>query len=136
MNNQPNIHEYFKKVAQKLDGVTMEYTDEIGIISLQLSNGRSQGVRGYFKHKDDHWALKLNSKVCALEEYPNIDFKMLVEKNNKLNEAKAVIHQENLEIAATIIFAEAHFEHICHIILEIAKVADQLEEEITGKDEH
>ena len=136
MENHPNIHEYFKKVAEKLEGMAMEYTNEMGIISLRLSNGRSQNVRGFFKQKSDHLVLKLNSKVCSLDEYQNIDFKMITERNNKLNEAKAVIHQDHLEIAATCLFSDAYFDHTCSLILDIAQAADLLEEEITGKDEN
>ncbi|TAD99320.1 MAG: hypothetical protein EAZ97_09060 [Bacteroidetes bacterium] len=136
MENHPNIHEFFKKIAEKLQGMAMEYTSDMGIISLRLPNGRSQNVRGFFKQKTDHWVLKLNSKVCSLDEYKNIDFKMITERNNKLNEAKAVIHQDYLEIAATILFSDSYFDHICSLVLEIAKAADLLEEEITGKDEN
>lgn len=136
MENRPDIHQYFQKIADRLSGMAMEYTNEMGIISLKLLEGRSQNVRGFFKQKGEHWMLMLSSKVCSLDEYQHVDFKDLTLQNNKLWEAKAVIHHDYLEIASVTMFSELHFEHACNLVLEVAHTADELEHQITGLDVH
>ncbi|TAF31441.1 MAG: hypothetical protein EAZ57_11695 [Cytophagales bacterium] len=137
MEARPNIQEYFAQVAKALNGNAIEYTPIMSIVNLKLSNGnRSQNVSGFFKQKEQDWILMLSSKVCLLDHFPNVDFKDLALRNNKMWEAKAVIHHDHLEVSAACRFKSSDFDYICNLIMDIATIADELEFKITGKDEH
>jgi len=128
--------EYFVKLAEKLDGTYIEYTDEICIISLRLPDGRTQSIRGFFRQRGQDLMLMIMSKVCYLDEYPNVDFKMLTVQNNKLHYSKFVIHHDYLEVLADAHFADITVEFLEHVALEVAQTADDWEFKITGQDLH
>jgi hypothetical protein len=128
--------EYFVKLAEKLGGTYIEYTDEICIISLRLPDGRSQSVRGFFKQRGQDLMLLLMSKVCFLDEYPNVDYKALVDASNHLAFSKFVTHHDYLEVMAASHFSDITVEYLEHVALEVASVADDWEFKITGQDIH
>lgn len=136
MENHIKRKEYFVKLAERMNGTYIEYTDEVCIISLRLPDGRSQSIRGFFKQRGEDLMLMLMSKVCYLDEYPNVDFKTLIEQNNKLYYSKFVIHHDYLEVLADAHFADITVEFLEHVALEVAKTADDWEFKITGQDLH
>lgn len=136
MENNVKRKEYFVKLAEKLNGTYIEYTDEICIISLRLDDGRSQSVRGFFKQRGNDLMLLMMSKVCYLDEYPNVDFKKLIEENNHLHYSKFVIHHDYLEVLSDSHFSDITVEYLEHVALEVAKTADDWEFKITGQDVH
>ncbi|GAB4193999.1 MAG: hypothetical protein OHK0057_13480 [Thermoflexibacter sp.] len=136
MEHNVKRKEYFVKLAERLDGTYIEYTDEICIISLRLPDGRSQSVRGFFKQRGQDLMLMLMSKVCFLDEYPNVDFRALIEENNHLHFSKFVIHHDYLEVLADVHFSDVTIEFLEHVALEVAQTADDWEYKITGQDIH
>lgn len=127
-------HAYFAELAEALNGLYMEYTNDSGAMNLKMANGRNQSVKSFFKDHNNGDTVVLMSKVCYLEEYPNVDFREMLEKSHHLLFTKLVIDRGYLETQATIRLANTSKEDILFIISEVARVADDLENEITGLD--
>jgi len=131
---EENIHNYFTELAEELNGIYLDYTGDSGAMNLKLDNGRNQSVKSFIKNKGDGDMIIFMSKVCHLDDYPNVDFKKMLELNHTLIYSKIVIDDGYLEVESDAKLELSSKAEICFIVKEVAKVADDLEMEITGKD--
>lgn len=134
-----NIHDFFTKLAEELDGIYLDYTGDSGAMNLKLPNGRTQSVKSYIKNKGkgEGDMIIFMSKVCMLEEYPEkIDFKKMLTMNHSLVYSKIVIDEGYMEVESGASMELSNRAELKFIISEVAKVADDLEHEITGQDVH
>ena len=129
-----NIHDYFSSLAEELNGLYMEYTNDSGAMNLKMANGRNQSVKSFLKMHSNGETVVFMSKVCYLEEYPEVDFQQMLERNHELFFAKLVIDRGYLETQAAVRLSSASKEDMLFVINEVARVADDLENEITGLD--
>ena len=130
-----NIHDFFTELAEELDGIYLDYTGDSGAMNLKLPNGRTQSVKSFIKNKGEGDMIIFMSKICRLDEFPEkIDFKKMLELNHRLVYSKIVIDEEYMEVESDASLELSNREEIKYIIREVAKVADDLEHEITGQD--
>ncbi len=132
-----NVKGHLQKLAEEMDGNYTEYSDDTIIVTLPLEEGRFQSVRGLITEKDAGLMLIFTSTICRLHEYPDVDFRKMLEMNYELGYAKITITDEDyLELMTAIKYDLATAEEIRYMITEVARTADKLEFEITGKDVH
>lgn len=131
---EENIHNYFTELAEELNGIYLDYTGDSGAMNLKLDNGRNQSVKSFIKNKGDGDMIIFMSKVCHLDEYPKVDFRRMLEMNHRLVYSKIVIDDGYLEVESDVKLELSSKEEIKFIVKEVAKAADDLEMEITGKD--
>ncbi len=130
-----NVHDFFTELAEELDGIYLDYTGDSGAMNLKLPNGRTQSVKSYIKNKGEGDMIIFMSKICHLDEFPDkIDFKKMLELNHKLVYSKVVIDEDYMEVESDSSLELSNREEIKYIIMEVARVADDLENEITGQD--
>ncbi len=128
------VKECFSLLAEHMNATHIEYTEEISILNIELSKGRWQNVRGFLRKRGNHDFIVMMSKICSLDEYPNLDWKNLLERSNNLKYCKFVIHHDYLEVVASAYFENAPLDYLEQVAHEVAHTADLLEHEITGID--
>ena len=131
---EENIHNYFTELAEELNGIYLDYTGDSGAMNLKLDNGRNQSVKSFIKNKGDGDMIIFMSKVCNLDDYPNVDFRKMLELNHNLIYSKIVIDDGYMEVESDAKLELSTKDEIKFIVKEVASVADDLELEITGKD--
>ena len=132
-----NVKGYLQQLAEEMDGNYTEYSDDTIIVTLPLEEGRFQSVRGLITERDSGLMLILTSTICRLHEYPDVDYRKMLEMNYELGYSKITITDEDyLELMTSIKYDLATPEEIKYMITEVALTADKLEFEITGKDVH
>lgn len=131
---EENIHNYFTELAEELNGIYLDYTGDSGAMNLKLDNGRNQSVKSFIKNKGDGDMIIFMSKICNLDEYPKVDFQRMLELNHTLVYSKIVIDDGYMEVESGVKLDLSSKAEITYIVREVAKVADDLEMEITGKD--
>ena len=132
-----NVKGYLQQLAEEMDGNYTEYSDDTIIVTLPLEEGRFQSVRGLITERDSGLMLILTSTICRLHEYPDVDYRKMLEMNYELGYSKITITDEDyLELMTSIKYDLANPEEIKYMITEVAMTADKLEFEITGKDVH
>jgi hypothetical protein len=132
-----NVQGYLEKLAQELNGNYTEYSDDTVIVTLPVDEGRFQSVRGLIIPKEQGLRLVLASTICRLHEYPDVDFRKMLEHNFELGYSKITITDEDyLELITSMAYELVTPEELRYMLVEVATTADKLEHEITGKDVH
>ncbi len=134
---EKNVKSYLEALAEELNGNFTEYSDDTVILTVPLEDGRFQSIRGLIAEREAGLMLIFTSTICRLHEFPNVDFKRMLELNYELGYSKITITDEDyLELMTSIKYKLANAEEIRYMITEIAQTADKLELEITGEDIH
>lgn len=132
-----NVRGYLEQLAQEMNGNFTEYSDDTVIVTLPLEEGRFQSVRGLINERESGLMLIFTSTICRLHEYPDVDFRKMLEMNYDLGYSKITITDEDyLELMAAIKYELCSPEELRYMITEVVQTADRLELEITGKDVH
>ncbi len=131
-----DIQSYLKKMAAEMDASYIEYSDDTVILTLPITQGRFQSVKGFIIHKNDHIFLTFTSTICRLNEFPNVDYKKMLELNFDLCFSKITLEDNLLEVAASTIYEICTPEQVKAMLTEVAHTADSLEMELTGADSH
>ena len=132
-----NVKEYLENLAKDLNGNYTEYSDDTVIVTLPIDDGLFQSVRGLIIEKDTGLMLIITSTICRLHEYPEVDFRKMLEMNYELGYSKITITDEDyLELMSSIKYDLCTPEELKYMITEVAHTADKLEFDITGKDIH
>ena len=131
-----DIEALLRKIAEAENATFTEYTHDSFVVSLKLPDGRGQNVKVYIHEKEAGTAIVFMSKILMLnEEYADaVDFREMLEMNSDLDHAKIIIDQDFLEVSATEYARHSTEELIRTVMLEVAQVADKLEERFTGED--
>lgn len=134
---EKNVKGYLENLAHEMNGNYTEYSDDTIIITLPLDEGRFQSVRGLIIEKESGLMLIFTSTICRLHEYPDVDFRKMLEMNFELGYSKITITDEDyLELMTAIKYDLVTPEELRYMISEVIQTADKLELEITGKDVH
>lgn len=132
-----NVQGYLKHLAEEMNGNYTEYSDDTVILTLPLEDSRFQSVRGLIQEKEAGLFLILSSTICRLHEFPDVDFRKMLEHNFDLGYSKITITDEDyLELAVYMKYDLVTAEELRYMLHEIATTADKLELEITGQDHH
>ncbi len=134
---EKNVKGYLESLAQELNGNYTEYSDDTVILTIPLDEGRFQSIRGILAQREAGLMLIFTSTICRLHEFPDVNFRRMLEMNFELGYSKITITDEDyLELMTSIKYDLATEEEIKYMIHEIAETADKLEFEITGEDVH
>jgi hypothetical protein len=123
-----------QKLADEVDGRFLEYSPENTIITVPVSRYRFQNVTGYLLNRNGLKVVEFMSKVCELHD--GINHRAMLELNQELFYSKVIIHEGYLKVAAAALFEHCTEDLIKDMILEVAKVADELEHQLVGADVH
>jgi len=121
-----------EKLAGEIDGIFVDYSFENTIITVPVSRHRYQNVTGYLLEKPQGTVIEFMSRVCPLGS--GIDPVAMLELNQELFYSKVIIHEGFLKVAAAALFEHCTEELIRDMVLEVAKVADNLEHQLVGAD--
>ncbi len=132
-----NIKGALETISKELGGSYTEYSDDTIIVTLPLSEGRFQSVKGLITEKENGHMLFFTSTVCRLHEHQQVNFREMLEYNFKLDYARITITDEDyLEVMAGIKYELCTPAEVKQLVLEVARSADKLEYQITGTDVH
>ncbi len=122
--------------ANEIGGTYSEYDSKTSIIIVPLPDSRFQTVLGKLKHSEryNRLGIEFTSKVCAFDN--DLDLKMLLSENTKLNHAKFSIIEDFIYVEASSFIDTATEDLLKEIIQEVANVADEFEFKLTGADVH
>jgi hypothetical protein len=111
-----------------LDGTFSEYDDKTTVIIVPVDDHRFQTV---FAHNEDEDGIKFNSKACdPTDELP---FKKLIDDNSNHKYARLEIENDVLYVTSRSL-PGSQPEGVAKMLLEVGKVADSWELELTGQD--
>jgi hypothetical protein len=127
-----NLSATMEKLADEIDGKFLEYSVENTIITVPVSRHRYQNVTGYLLNRNNTKVVEFMSRVCELND--EIDHKAMLELNQELFYSKVVIHEGYLKVAAAALLDHCTEDLIKDMILEVARVADDLEHHLVGAD--
>lgn len=134
------ILSFLKEETKELEGTYIEYNETSIMLTVPSDETRFQNVKGYvnkiIREDKDRVKLSFMSKVCKVNDYPEIDYKALLEEHYKFEYSKIVIHNGYLQLFASETYDEATLRHVRRMFLEVAREADRLELELTGEDIH
>jgi aminopeptidase C len=131
-----NIFSFAKQYADQIGGQYTEYDNTKAIIVVPLTENRFQTVLLTSDSGKVSGKAKavLTSKVC--EYNGNIDLKLLLEQAANFDYSKFYITDGYLKIEASCPAEDANESEIKFMIQEVAKLADDYEMKLTGKDIH
>jgi hypothetical protein len=127
-----NLSVTMEKLADEIDGKFLEYSTENTIITVPVSRHRYQNVTGYLLNRNHTKVVEFMSRVCELND--DIDHKAMLELNQELFYSKVVIHEGYLKVAAAALLDHCTEDLIKDMVLEVARVADDLEHHLVGAD--
>lgn len=127
-----NLSIVMQKLSDEIDGRFLEYSAENTIITVPVSRSRYQNVTGYLINRNGIKVVEFMSRVCELNE--EIDHKAMLVLNQELFYSKVVIHEGYLKVAAAALFEHTTEDLIKDMVMEVAKVADDLEHQLVGAD--
>lgn len=127
-----NLTDTMEKLALEIDGRFVEYSYENTIITVPLGRNRYQNVTGYMIDRPQGTMLEFMSTVCTIR--PEIDHRAMLELNQELYYSKVVIHEGFLKVAAAAMYDHCTEDLVRDMIMEVSRVADDLEMRIVGGD--
>ncbi len=129
-----HVQNYLRGLAEEVNGKYTDYSDDTVIVTIPLSDGRYQNVKGYIIPRGDGVMLEFMSKVCKLEDYPDISLTELLELNHGLCYSKILLKDGYVEVGSSTKYELCTYDQVRYMIFEVARVADELENRFTGED--
>ncbi len=131
-----DLNSFMRTYAEEIGGTYSEYDGSTSIIIVPLSDERFQTVLGTVKlnKRYDRHLIEFSSKVCKFNS--SIDLKELLMENTNLNHAKFAIADDFIQVEDSCFVETATEQLIKEIIQEVANVADEYENKLTGVDVH
>ncbi len=129
-----HVQNYLRGLAEEVNGKYTDYSDDTVIVTIPLSDGRYQNVTGHITPRGDGIMLEFMSKVCKLEDYPDISLVELLELNSGLCYSKILLRDEFIEVGSSTKYELCTYDQVRYMIFEVARVADELEHRFTGED--
>lgn len=136
MSKTLNLDKILEDYANEVGGKIIPYTDSQSIIIMPTSHGRFQRVLGYSRISKSKKVkfLEFDSKVCEFSD--SIEIKKYLEEASSHTFSRLIIKDGFLQVASSVIVEHATADLIRDMVKEVSEVADDLEFQITGKDEH
>ncbi len=130
------ILEFLKTETKALEGTFIEYNESSVMLTVPVDDTRFQNVKGYLEDEGEELQISFMSKICKYEDYPNLDYQRILRENYRFKYSRIIIYNEYIQLYATETYNRATLEHAKEMFLEVAKMADYLEHELTGEDFH
>ncbi|NJM94828.1 MAG: hypothetical protein HC842_09345 [Cytophagales bacterium] len=129
-----NLNNFMEKFANEIGGQFTEYDASRAVIVVPVDEHRYQSVLGTLKTSSKFIkdGIEFTSKVCNDADVS--DHKMLLDANSTLCYSKFVLVDGYLKVEASAFLEHANEALLRAMLLETAKVADEWEYKITGKD--
>lgn len=136
MSKPLNLDKILEDYANEVGGKIIPYTDSQSIIIMPTSHGRFQRVLGWSRISKSKKVkfLEFDSKVCEFND--SIDMKKYLGEAAHFNFCRLIIKEGFLQVASSVIVEHATDDLIRDMVREVSEIADDLEFQITGKDEH
>lgn len=122
----------FGSPALRIDSRSAKYSRQGTVMTVRLSRNRYQNVAIRLANRPQGTMFECTSTVCMLR--PEIDHRAMLELNQDLYYGKVVIHEGFLKVAAAVLHDYCTESLVRDMILEVARVADDLEMRIVGCD--
>ncbi|MCC5930262.1 MAG: hypothetical protein JJU28_13520 [Cyclobacteriaceae bacterium] len=131
-----SLNDFMESFADELGGQFSEYDKKKSVIIVPLHNNRFQAVLGVLRvnPKFNKTSVEFSSKVCHCSNVK--DYKALVQDNAKTAYAKFVLIDDYLKVEGSAFLENVSKEALKDIILEVANLADEWEQKLTGLDVH
>ncbi len=130
------ILDFLKKETKALEGTYIEYNESSVMLTVPVDDTRFQNVKGYLEDEGESLTLSFMSKICKYDDYPDLDYKRILREHYRFKYSKVIIYNEYIQLYASEVYDRATLEHAREMFLEVAKMADYLELELTGEDFH
>lgn len=129
-----DVRKLMEEFASEINGQYSEYDDNRSVVIVSLPDGRFQSVRGgkVQNKKYGKSVIQLLSRVCRTTE--KIDYAAVLEHNMDLINTKFVVIGDFLLVETAVFDDTVSPEKLKEMIMETAKLADEWELKITGKD--
>jgi len=127
---------FCKNFAKEIDGQYQEYDENQAVVIVPLADGRFQAITGHLTvHSTTEMDMvTIKSKISEIST--DIPYEDLLKANSEYPYARFVIEGEHLKVEASAFLEHLSEDQIKEMMLEVAKLADDWEKEITGKDIH
>ncbi|MDX2190741.1 MAG: hypothetical protein SFY32_12840 [Bacteroidota bacterium] len=131
-----NLDKILENYANEVGGKVIPYTDNQSIIIMPTKHGRFQRVLGWSRISKSRNIkfLEFDSKVCEWND--SIDMKKYLNEAGAFTFCRLIIKEGFLQVASSVIVEHATDDLVKDMVKEVAEIADELEFQITGKDEH
>ena len=131
-----NFFNFLKQYADQVGGQYTAYDDLKSIVVVPTGEGRFQTVLLHLQNTKSSGKQRgtVTSKVCELTS--NTNLKELLELNASFDYGKFIVEADKLKVEATFPIDGASHDEIKYMIQEVAKIADEYEMKLTGKDIH
>ncbi|WP_416866540.1 MAG: hypothetical protein ACMVP2_02180 [Imperialibacter sp.] len=129
-----DVRKLMEELASEINGQYSEYDDNRSVVIVPLPHGRFQSVRGgkIDNKKYGKSVIQILSRVCRTAE--KIDYTKVLAHNVDLINSKFVVLGDFLMVETTLFDDTVPPQKLKEMILETAKLADEWELAITGKD--
>jgi hypothetical protein len=131
-----DFKKFSEQFAQDINGSYTEYDERKSVFVIPLKDGRNQTVIACLEHFDeyDRDVVRVDSKICPL--FSPIKYSEILAASTRFIHTRFIAEDDFLKAEASFFADHLDEETIKEMILEVASVADDWEEKITGKDVH
>ncbi len=131
-----DFKKFSEQFAKDINGSYTEYDERKSVFVIPLPDGRNQTVIAsieYFEEYDRE-VVRVDSKICPL--FSPIKYSEILAASTRFIHARFIAEDEFLKAESSFFLDHLDEDVIKEMILEVAKVADDWELAITGKDVH
>ncbi len=131
-----DIMQYLQQYAEKIGGQFTDYDNSKAVVVIPINGSRYQTVLAVkqISRVSGRDQATFTSKVCEFKS--TLDLKALLEQNADFDYSKFVLEEGYLKVEASCLTSTASEDQVKEMIQEVAKLADQYEMKLTGKDIH
>ena len=131
-----DIMNYLKQYAEQIGGQFTDYDNRKSVVVIPINGSRYQTVLAVTQTSpvSGRDQAVFTSKVCAFS--PSLDLKALLERNADFDYSKFVLEEGYIKVEASCLVSTAAQDQVREMVQEVAKLADQYELKLTGKDIH
>jgi hypothetical protein len=131
-----DIMSYLKQYAEQIGGQFTDYDNRKSVVVIPINGSRYQTVLAVTQTSavSGRDQAVFTSKVCAFSS--NLDLKALLERNAEFDYSKFVLEEGYIKVEASCLTSTASQDQVREMVQEVAKLADQYELKLTGRDIH
>lgn len=131
-----DIMNYLKQYAEQIGGQFTDYDNRKSVVVIPINGSRYQTVLAVTQTSavSGRDQAVFTSKVCAFSS--NLDLKALLERNAEFDYSKFVLEEGYIKVEASCLTSTASQDQVREMVQEVAKLADQYELKLTGRDIH
>lgn len=131
-----DIMQYLQQYAEQIGGQFTDYDTSKAVVVIPINGSRYQTVLAVrqISRVSGRDQATFTSKVCEFKS--TLDLKALLEQNADFDYSKFVLEEGYLKVEASCLTSTASEDQVKEMVQEVAKLADQYEMKLTGKDIH